>query len=523
MNRLFSSLLLLAAGAAIGAIAHSILTPAFAPSPNDSAEGQPLYWVAPMDANFRRDKPGKSPMGMDLVPVYETNGETEEKGTVTIAPEVVNNLGVRTAYAEYRYLENKITTVGTVEFDQDKLVHIHPRVEGWLDKLYVKASGETVKKGQALYAVYSPALVNAQEELVLALKRDNKRLINASKARLAAMLVPAATIEQVMKTHKVLQNITIYAMQDGVIDNLAVREGFFVKPGTTIMSIANLEQVWVNTQVFEQQAAAVNVGDVVSFTLDYLPGKEWRGMVEYIYPVLEKTTRTLQLRLRFDNPDLQLKPNMFGNVVIDTQADATGLMVPKESVIRTGHNNRVVMTSGQGQFKSVAVDLGRVNAGFIEILAGLEEGDEIVTSAQFLIDSESSVNSDFIRMGQDSEQEEQQSSVWVEAVIESLMPEQRMVQATHQAIAEWQWPVMTMDFVVASEVDYASLEAGQKLNVEISVTEDNRYMISAIKALARGEGESTIKKPSNMNHSDNEQDHSKMDHSQMNHDHMGVH
>ena len=181
------------------------------------------------------------------------------------------------------------------------MVHIHPRVNGWIDTLYVKASGDPVKKGEPLYNLYSPELVNAQEELVMALERKKPRLIRASEDRLASLRVPAAAIKQIKESREVKQNITFYAPQNGVIDNLNIRQGFFVKPGTTIMSIAALDQVWVEAEVFERQVSGVAVGLPVTMTLGYLPGKEWDGVVDYIYPTLNAKTRTLRVRLRFDN------------------------------------------------------------------------------------------------------------------------------------------------------------------------------------------------------------------------------
>jgi len=242
----------------------------------ESTENKPLYWVAPMDANYRRDKPGKSPMGMALVPVYEDGGSGADSGpgTIRVSPEVVNNLGVRTASAVLGSLQSHISTVGYVQYDEDKLVHIHPRVEGWIEKLYVKAAGDPVEKGQPLYEIYSPALVNAQEELLLALDRKNKRLILAAGERLKALQLPESAIASLKKAKEVKQNITFYAPQSGVIDNLNIREGFFAKPGTELMSIGKLDQVWVEAEVFERQAPEVSVGLPVTMSLAYLPGKE---------------------------------------------------------------------------------------------------------------------------------------------------------------------------------------------------------------------------------------------------------
>ena len=365
-----------------------------------SSKKEPLYWVAPMDSNYRRDEPGLSPMGMDLVPVYEEpdSGANEGPGSIKISPTVINNLGVRTAPVAFAALKNEVNTVGYVQYNQDQLIHIHPRVEGWVETLYVKAAGDQVKQDEPLYTLYSPQLVNAQEEFVLALKRNNSVLIRAAKARLKSLNVSDGFISRLQKGQQVLQNITFYARQGGVVDELNIREGFYVKPDTSMMSIAQLDEVWVEAEVFERQAELIRVGLPVTMTLDYLSGQRWQGQVDYIYPTLDAKNRTLRVRLRFDNQGHQLKPNMFAQVSIHSQVAEKQLIVPKETVIRTGSQNRVVVALGEGRFKSVEVTLGRSDAANTEILSGVMAGDEVVTSAQFLIDSESSKNSDFKRM-----------------------------------------------------------------------------------------------------------------------------
>lgn len=370
--------------------------------PDETARqsNEPLYWQAPMDANYRRDGPGLSPMGMELVPVYaeQTKGSA---GSVTISPEVENNLGVRTAAVQFKPFNMAINTVGYVGFDEDRLIHIHPRVEGWLEKLYVKSEGESVQAGQPLYAMYSPKLVSAQEEFVLALQRGNKRLIRSGEERLQTLQVAQAQIDALKKSRRPTKTIVVYSPQEGVIANLGVREGMFVKPGTALMSVGALDEVWVTAEVFERQAGALAVGNAVTMSLDYLPGEEWQGQVDYIYPILDNETRTVRVRLRFANMGGLLKPNMFAQVIIHSGESTPTLQVPRQALIRTGSQNRVVLALGEGRFKSVAVTLGRIGRSEAEILKGIEEGDKVVTSAHFLLDSESSIDSDFQRMARD--------------------------------------------------------------------------------------------------------------------------
>ncbi|MEH6515901.1 MAG: efflux RND transporter periplasmic adaptor subunit [Halioglobus sp.] len=361
---------------------------------------EPLYWVAPMDSNYRRDIAGKSPMGMDLVPVYATDDDAP--GIVKISPEVVNNLGVRTAVAKMQSMQADIRTVGYVQYDQDNLVHIHPRVEGWIEKLYVKAEGNPVLEGQPLYDLYSPQLVNAQEELVLALRRDSSRLVEAAEDRLLALQLSKDFVNRLKRDKKVQQTVTFTAPQSGVVDNLNIREGFFVGPKTTLMSIGALDNVWVEAEVFERQAASLEEGLPVTMGLDYLPGKQWTGRVDYVYPSLDEKTRTLRVRLRFSNEGGELRPNMFAQVIIHADGGGETLVVPREALIRTGEQDRVVLALGEGRFKSIAVRSGRYSSEYAEILDGLDPGDTVVASAQFLLDSESSRTSDFKRMHRES-------------------------------------------------------------------------------------------------------------------------
>ena len=215
---------LTAVGIALGAFYLTALTSGEISDLHSSTtqEKQPAYWVAPMDPNYRRDQPGRSPMGMDLVPVYEQTNppNTAGPGTIRISPEVVNNLGVRTATAQLRYLQPTIITVGYVTYDEDQLTHVHPRVEGWVEKLYVKADGDRVEKGQPLYALYSPELVNAQEELVFALNRSNPRLIAAAENRLKALQIDPTVVEELRRTQRVERSLTFYAPRSGVIANV---------------------------------------------------------------------------------------------------------------------------------------------------------------------------------------------------------------------------------------------------------------------------------------------------------------
>lgn len=476
----FSLIFAITVSFVLGAVLSFFVTKS---SPQDqkgeSDKKQPLYWVAPMDPNFRRDEPGKSPMGMDLIPVYDEGEKANDAGpgTINISPDVVNNLGVRTGLVERKTLHDEIVTVGYVQYDQDKLIHIHPRISGWIETLYVKAAGDPVVKDAPLYSLYAPELVNAQEELVLAMNRKNQRFIQAAEDRLRALQISENFIQKLKSDLNIQQNVTFYSPQDGVVDNLNIREGFFVQPGTTLFSIGALDEVWVEGEIFERQASLVDAGDPVTMTLDYLPGKTWTGAVEYIYPTLDSKTRTARIRLSFKNPHGDLKPNMFAQITVHADSENQLLVIPREALIRTGNQDRVVLALGEGSFKSVEVKVGRVDQSVVEIVEGLEEGERVVTSAQFLLDSESSKTSDFKRM---HHADDKPSSVWVEGEIKSLMAEHRMVTASHAAVPEWEWPEMTMDFTVDKSLDISALKKGTVLRMKITEQTNNKYLITGI-------------------------------------------
>lgn len=371
---------------------------------NDINNKKPLYWVAPMNSKYRRDKPGKSPMGMDLVPVY---AEPDQAGTIKISPSVEHNLGVRTATVGKRIFQHQIRTVGYIQPDENTLHTISVYTEGWIKDLQVKAAGDPVKKQQLLFKLYSPLLVSAQEEYLLALKYHNKLLIRAGKQKLITLGMSPNDITQLSVRHQAEQNVPIYAPQSGYITKLKVREGMHVKPAVPLMSIANLSTVWVIAEVYEQQAALLKVGQPVQAGFPYLPGKTITGKVDYIYPELNATTRTVRVRLVFANIDAKLKPAMYANITIDGGQSKSVIAIPKEALIQLGDSNRVVLSLGGGRFRSVVVKVGQQDQDWIEITQGLQVGQLVVTSAQFLLDSESNLKAGLSRLNTNQDNHKQ--------------------------------------------------------------------------------------------------------------------
>ncbi|WP_288131967.1 efflux RND transporter periplasmic adaptor subunit [Microbulbifer sp.] len=484
-----------------------------------SADGEKkiLYWVAPMDPNFRRDGPGKSPMGMDLVPVYEGEAGPSAPGTVTISPQVENNLGVRTAPAEKGPVATAVETVGLVQLDEDRLHHVHTRLSGWVHKSWVTAVGDHVQKGQPLVAIYSPELVKAQSELVAALESGNRTLIEATRARLNSLGVPAEQVREVSRSRKVSQTITLYAPSDGYVNEFAARDGMYLTPATTLMSIGPLQTVWVEGELFPKQGARVKVGDTATLQGDFAPGRTWTGELVHILPDLDPQTRTLRVRVQVDNVDKSLRPGMFVRLQLEGPKVDT-LSVPRSALIRTGEMDRVVIAEGGGRYRSVRVRAGRELGERVEILDGIDAGTEVVTSAQFLLDSESSISADLDRIGGEYADQGRQgaakaTTAWAEARVLSMPDDNHYARLEHGPVPEWDWPGMVMGFYVAKAAQpalRAALESGAAIRVEMREREDGKYEVIATRAVASGA----------MNHGEmnrGEMDHSQMDHSQMGH------
>jgi len=264
-----------------------------------------------------------------------------------------------------------------------------------------------------------------------------------------------------------------------------VREGFFVKPSQNIMSIGSLNEVWVEAEVFERQAPLVKPGAPVTMTLNYLPGSVWHGAVDYVYPVVNKKNRTVKVRMRFINESGELKPNMFAEVVIHGNKQNNVLLAPKEALIRTGTMNRLVLSLDEGRFKSVVVKTGRFDDNNIEILSGVEAGNKVVTSAQFLIDSESSKSSDFSRMEEPQQNSKKQipESADVEGTINSISMEERTVNISHGAIQKWKHPVMSMDFKLDKFLNMEELKVGMRVHFSF-VIRDGFFLVTHIDPLS---------------------------------------
>ena len=372
-------------------------------SNESKGKGKILYWRAPMDPAYISDKPGKSPMGMDLIPVYEGE-ESGASGSILIDPITVQNMGIKTALVQRKDLSRTLRAVGIIAYNEERLYKVNAKVSGWIEKLHVNYTGQTIHKGQPLLEIYSPDLVSAQEEYLLALK--NKELVKESafdeikkgaqtllastKKRLENWDINNRAIENIEKRRTISKTMTLTAPVNGVVIHKNTTEGMFVKEGLDLYHIADLSSVWVNVSVYEYETPWVEIGQSAEMELSYLPGKKLKGKVTYIYPYLNQKTRDLKVRLEFSNPNLELKPGMYANVVIHTDVVKNVLVIPGESVIRTGVRNIVFVTYEEGKFEPREIKIGiEGENGDVQVIAGLLENERVVTSGQFLLDSES--------------------------------------------------------------------------------------------------------------------------------------
>jgi len=485
MKTIHVTTLALVIGATLGFGAQTLLSHTGMVSPTTQttqtqADNEPLYWVAPMDPNYKRDKPGKSPMGMDLIPVYqEDTSQNTQPGTVTIDPAVENNLGVKVVQVKMAPLSPSIETVGYVAFDESQLWQTNVRVAGWVEKLYVNAIGDKVNKGDVLFTLYSPELVKAQEELLNAYRTGRNGLIKGATERLVTLGVDRKQIQTIAKRGKASQTIDIKAKADGIIASLNVREGGYLSPAQAVISAGPIDNVWVDAEVFERQSHWVKAGSKATMTLDAIPGKQWQGEIDYVYPILDPKTRTLRLRLKFPNPQGELKPNMFANISLQPVTDTAVLTIPKSAVIRSGGMTRVVLAEGNGKYRSARVEIGREAGNDIEVLQGLTEKSKVVASAHFLLDSESSQTADLSRI---DGVKAKADSAWAKGTISDVLSPSRTLTINHQPVEEWNWPGMTMNFSVADGIDISTLTNGQVIEFELQQTPDGQYQVIDIKS-----------------------------------------
>jgi Cu(I)/Ag(I) efflux system membrane fusion protein len=379
---------------------------------SENKEKEILYWRAPMDPNEIYDHSGKSKMGMDLVPVYED--EASGSGVVKIDPAVEQNMNVKITQVEKKNLSGKVVTNGVLALDETNQYIVTTRINGWIEKLYTNYTGQLVSKGSKLMDIYSPELVAAQQELLTALsyqksvnesslkdiRESGKELVKNAIKKLELLEISDDEIKRLMDTKEVKNDLTLYAQHSGTILEKNIIEGQKVTAGTPLLKIADLSNLWLIADIYEYELNKINLGSIANIRYNFLPGKTFKGKVSFIYPTIDSKSRTVKIRLEINNNSEDLKPEMFANVEIDGKSLGNYPAVSENAVIRSGMKNIVIISLGDGKFKPQEVTLGSYANGYYQVLSGLSEGMHIVTSAQFMIDSESNLRAAIGQMQQ---------------------------------------------------------------------------------------------------------------------------
>lgn len=397
---------------------------------NSAKTKEPLFYRNAMNPSVTSPIPAKDSMGMDYVPVYADDDTEADSppGTVRIDPVMVQDMGVRTVIVKKDILSHVVRAVGRVGYDEERIVRLHPKVEGWIETLWVDKTGEKVKKGRELLSIYSPQLVVSQQEYILALnnlkgleqspiediRRGAEELVSSSRERLKLLDVPAHQLHDLTQNHNIHKSLHIHSPASGIVVNIGAREGQYVTPTTEIYMIADLSTVWVYADIYENELPWVKQGDLVEMQLAGIPGRIFRGHLAFIYPYAEAKTRTIKVRLEFDNTALLLKPDMFAQVSIYAGKQMSALVIPSEAVIRSGTRDKVFIVRSAGKFEPRTITTGIVSEGKVIVLEGLKEGEEVVTSSQFLIDSESSLREATAKMSSPGLQDSEPSPLWIE-------------------------------------------------------------------------------------------------------------
>lgn len=452
----------------------------------DQATGRKvLYWHDPMVPGQKFDKPGKSPfMDMQLVPVYAD--EAGDEGSVSISPRVEQNLGIRTAEVTKGRLASSVEAVGNVAYNERDVAVVQARSNGYVEQLFVRAPLDQVKKGQPLAALYVPDWVAVQEEYLTAKQMKGPGtdgLVEGARQRMRLAGMTDAQIRGVESSGKVQPRVTISAPISGVVAELAVREGMTFASGAPMFRINGLSTIWVNAEVPEAAAAEVRPGTRVEARTPALPGTVLHGKVSAILPEVEATTRTLTARVELANPQQRLVPGMFATVSFTPAASAETLMVPTEAVIQTGTRSVVMVAQGQGKFSPVDVQTGRESNGQTQILKGLDLGQKIIVSGQFLIDSEASLRGTTNRLSGPVPTEGNQQTAGptthrAQGKVEDIDKDE--ITLSHDPIPSMQWPAMTMGFKVPVAGAPKNLAIGDTVNFEFQQTKDGSFQITSI-------------------------------------------
>ncbi|WEN43035.1 Cation efflux system protein CusB [Thauera sp. GDN1] len=462
-----------------------------APPATPAAEGERkiLYYRNPMGLPDTSPVPKKDSMGMDYIPVY-ADDKPDDSGAVVVSPARIQTLGVRTAEVELRAVDSTVRASGRIEIDERTQVVVAPRFEGWIERLHVNAIGDPVKKGQPLFTAYSPELQSTGEELRIAERlasqsaaqdpvasESARRLAEATRARLRNLQVAGqAGARQVF-----------HAPVSGVVLEKEAIEGGRFMPGDPLFRIADLSKVWIIADVYEQDLARVQVGQGAQVTLEAYPGRSFAARVGYLYPTLDAATRSTRVRLELDNPAGLLRPGMFAQVALAAGDTTPKTVVPTSAIIDDGERRVVLRALGEGRFKPQPVKLGERGRDMVEVLEGVEAGDRVVVSANFLIDSESQLKAALSNlMEADGTEQAGAPSYQTDGTLEAIDAAAGILTLTHGEIPVLSWPAMTMDFMISDLALVKDIPPGTPVRFAFKAGEPGEYIVTGIEPLQGG-------------------------------------
>ena len=447
------------------------------------------YWYDPMVPNQKFDKPGKSPfMDMQLEPRYAETASGGEEAGVSISSQTAQNLGIRLEKVETKSFGESFSAVGRIEPDERRFYVVQTRISGFVERLYVRAVGDPVTKGQKIAEIYAPELLAAQQEYLTLLTLNqidaDSSLKLAARNRLKLLGMVEGEIAAISKAGKPSPRFGVYAPATGVLTELGVREGGQLMSGSSLMQISDLSQVWLIAEVPERDAARLKLGIEVAIQLQSLPSETFKGKVSYLYPALNEVSRTLQVRIELPNKTKQLRPGMYANVAFTGQTHQA-LSVPTESIIATGKRKVVIVKEvdlkKSGGYRPVELTTGQERDSFTEVLSGVSEGEEVVVSGQFLIDSEASLSGVLARLSQQDKAVIKTNATPMDnakptAVEKMPKGHGKVVEVdamsgklilNHEPIAELGWPAMTMGFKVKESKQLEKLKVGDVVTFDL--------------------------------------------------------
>lgn len=462
--------------------------------------GKPLYYRNPMGLPDTSPTPKKDPMGMDYIPVYAGAAEAEANtpGQVLISAQKVQQLGVRVVAAQARALERQVRAAGRIEPDERRLFTIAPKFEGYVERLFVNVTGQTVASGQALLDAYSPELVSAQREYILAAQgvaalqdagsqaqAGMQQLAQASLLRLKNWDISEAQIQALTSSGNPQRTLTLRSPVNGIVMEKKAVQGMRFMPGEVLFQLADLSRVWVIADVFEQDLALVKTGLQARVTIDAYPDKTFTGSVTYVYPTLKAETRTVPIRIELANPAGVIKPGMFAQVQLQVDEKRVGVSVPLSAVIDSGTRQVVLVQLKPGRFEPREVKLGARSDSDVEVLSGVQAGERVVVAANFLIDAESNLKAALAGFASTPDATAPAAGHHADGVVKELDSKAGTVSLAHGPVSSLKWPAMTMEFKLANPSLQNALKPGSRVSIEFVERAPGEWVITRAKPLAQ--------------------------------------